>query len=318
MKKSKLYNLINDKFKLMDTAPSIFRDGARIIEERLLKSTLSILNKFTLKNGFIDKKDLTNKKLLSLLNKRIKQALAAQPFKSTTNNFLKAFDTLTDINLKILEGVNDLSQAELKRLNISTEKQLAIEEISNSLIDETMRNNNLGKPIRKILYRHVTRGIKRSEAETEIRNFIKGKKELGLVENYVRTLSTEALRNYDGAIAHQAAKEFDLQAFRIINPLIRNSQISCVEMVTGTGAIGKLRINGKYLIKDIPKIIAIASKRKGWNKNANKNNYFSLGNHWGCRHSFTVTRLLKRDKKLIDSFDENVEEDIEEINKVEA
>ena len=85
-------------------------------------------------------------------------------------------------------------------------------------------------------------------------------------------------------------------------------------MVNETGFAADLVVNGKFLTRDIPKIIRAGQNSSGWIPGTNRSNFFVNRGGYGCRHQIIPTRLLRRDRELIDTFDENVEEDINEIN----
>lgn len=304
-------NLITQKFSILDTAPDVFSDSAKAIQKRLLTETLKILKKFDTNGGSIDPKSISNTKLLLLLNKRLKVALKAMPWKSVTSKFLKSFDDVETNSLRLLKGVNALSSKEVRGLKLGADKLLAIEELSDSLLRPSTRFTNVGKPIRKILFRHVTTGINIADAEREIRQFIiKDKGKLGFLEKHVRQLTQDSLSQYDGTIQQKAVKEFGLDGFRYIHPLITTSRDFCVHMVSGTGFAAGLSVNGIYRTKDLPTIIRNGERLKnGWIEGTNVSNFFVNRGGYNCRHAVIATRIRKKKKKTekrTDSFEQNI------------
>jgi len=310
VKKSELHKLIEEKLTILDTSDKVFAVAVKTVEDSLLQKIIKFLKKFTTRGGNLDKKVKSNQKLLLALNKQIKKILLGTRLQSETGKYLKNFDKIERISKQIISGVNNINAG---KLSLSIEKRLAIEEITEGLLNGTNLNRAIGKPIRKILFRHVTRGSTTALAEKELINHIRGSGgKLGSVSRYVRQLSIDALNRYDGTINQKAVEEFGLDGFRFVGSLIVTSAQSCIEMVLGTGRLGKFMKNGKYRVKDIPKIIKILSKMSGFIKGTNASNYFINRNHYGCRHTLIPTILLSKDK---DSFDENVVDDIKEINK---
>jgi len=301
MKHSELEDLIRKKLTILDTSHVVFYKAVKDIEENLLKKVIAYLKRFTTKSGKLDRKSRSNKNLLIEFNKQIKRILFGSKLKKETGKFLKNFDEIENISLDILKGVNGI---DIKKLKLSTEKKLAVEAITDGLLKGTSLNREIGKPIRKILYRHVTRGTSISVAEKELKAFIAGSNgKLGKVSGYVRQIATDTLNRYDGTINQKASDEFDMDGFRFIGSLIETSRTNCIQMVDGTGSLGKFKKNGKYRKKDIKKIIAIAKNRPGWKAGTNESNYFINRNGYSCRHTIIPTILLSKDK---DSFDENV------------
>lgn len=80
-------------------------------------------------------------------------------------------------------------------------------------------------------------------------------------------------------------KEYEMPYFKFINNKVGDTRQNCKEMVDKTGLLGELAIKRKvYRVEDIPKIIAIASKRQGWDDSTTVDNYFEKRNGYNCRH----------------------------------
>jgi len=320
MRRSRLHKLIDEKLELLDTSPKVFDRQIKAIQKTLFEATLKILDQFSLKNGRIDTKDKSNASILSTLNTRLNNILKRLPLKSATGKLLRSFDKIEGLNKEVLEGVNKI---DLSKFNLNTEKKQAVEDILEGLLVKTnskgkVVRNSLSRaiinPVRAMLYRHITLGISKTQARQELKAFIQGDDSLGYMQRYARQITQDALIRYDRTINQKAAVEFDLDGFRYVNSLIANSRPFCKHMVNHTGFAKDLAINGKYRVSDIPKIIAAGERLgNGWIRGTNPSNFFINVGGYGCRHILINTIILDRDTNR-DSFDENVEEDIDEIN----
>jgi len=284
-------SLITDKIKLIDSADEKIRESADKIQE----SIFSKIWKFILNNR--DKNFTQNN--LTKINKFLNDTITKSIFRSPLKNYLKNFDDLEGISKKIFE--KELGD-DLSGFNLNVEKQLAIDDIIDGLLNDDMLNANLRSPLRKMLYRYSTVGTNIEDIEKELRDFIlTDTTKLGFIEKYVRTLSIESLSRFDGSINQRMVKEYGLDGFRIVGSLIKTSEPQCIHMVNETGDLGVFAVNGKYAIEDLPEIISILKNRyKGVYEFLTPDNYFYYRNHWGCRHQFIPTRLLAKDRAILD------------------
>ncbi len=282
---------IEEKIKIIENSYDAFIKEVKEIEDEVLKQILTFIK------SFIEKpKGAT----LSTINKILKKIINPDKFRSSVRAYLKNFDDVELLSKKILSG--EIGE-NLDDFNLNDEKKLAIEDIVRGLLNQDMLDQNLQSPLRKLLYRYATTNITLQQAETEIRNFIKGNNNLGFAEKYVKTLAIESISRFDGSINQRIVDEFKLDAFRIVGSLIITSQPQCVEMVSQKGLLGKFKINGKFAMSDLPEIINILKSDKsygGVHKDLNVNNYFIYRNHWFCRHIMVGTRLLKADKEALE------------------
>ncbi len=235
----------------------------------------------------------TQKQLLSI-NKALKKVISKDTFRSPVINYLKNFDKVEELQKKI---VGKEIGEDLMMMNLIAEKKLATEEIINGLLNDKMVDANLRSPLRKIIYRYSTTNISMRQAKKELEDFILSNKSgAGFAERYVHILATESLSRFDGMINQRIMNDYGLDGFRIVGSLIKTSQPQCIQMVTGKGELGALKINGKYASSDIPVIVAkLKEHYPGVNKYISPSNYFIYRNHWGCRHTFIPTMLLKQD-----------------------
>ena len=273
---------IQDKEKIITNSYDAFADKVNNIEQEILAKVLDFIQK--------NANSTPSKMTLSKINKAIKIIVTPQRFRNPVISFLKNFDQVEQISKKIIAAENNI---DLSDFDVTPEKELIVENITRGLLDDTMLDQNIRQPLKRIMYRYATQGIKLQQAEAEIKNTAAGQ-----TERYVKTLAIESLSRFDGAINQKVTDAYGLDGFRIVGSLIKTSQEQCVEMVERSGRLGKFAVNGKYAVADLPEIIEILKKSyPGVNEELTPANYFELRNHWGCRHQFIPTRLLARDRE---------------------
>ena len=285
---------ISDKEKLIQDAFDKLKSETKNIQIQIY----SAIWKFILEN-YGKNPTLNN---LSKINKELKKILTKKTFKIPVEEYLKTFDDIELLTKRIIGGEIDI---DLKDLNLSAEKKLMVEDITNGLLNEEMLQNNLHQPLRKMLYRYSTTNVSLKQIEDELSNFILSNDEgLGFAEKYVHTLAVESLSQFDGMINQRVAQAYDLDAFRIVGSLIKTSEPQCIQMVHEIGELGKYAVNGKYASKDLDKIIPkLKANYRGVHKDLNSSNYFIYRNHYGCRHTFIPTRLLDKDIAILKNRD---------------
>lgn len=285
-----IQKLVNDKILVIDTAEKTLLDSIKTKQETLTTKLIQLYSKLTVSNGNINQNDTLNKRLLNLLNKDLIGLINKSTYKSDVSKYLKVFDDVTTMSKIIIEKENNL---DLKDFNLSIEKQLAIDEITGSLLNDDVLKQNLVLPLKKVMYRHVTTGITYADAVNEMTLAV------GKQSKYFYGIVSESMSRYDGTINQRVATEFKLDAFRIVGSLIKSSAVSCINMINETGPFTGMAVNGKYAMSDLPKIIKILQGYKGFVAGTNEKNYFINRNHHNCRHVFIPTRFLRRDKEAM-------------------
>lgn len=291
------------KLDILEKGDDIFLDEIKKLEKSFFSKVLSIIRGFSTKGGKLVNDD-TNNQLLLKLRGRLREALADSTLESKTRQFLTNFDKVKDLNRDLLVDINKVSYSKIESLVNTTQREY-VEELTRGLLSQDAQDVGMIKPVQKIMFRQITTGISVSEAENELRRFIKTDEDgLGHLSRYVRTYAMESINRFNGEINHQAAVEFDLDGFSFVGSLIANSHVNCRQMINGTGSLGDYMITdgineGLYRISDLPKMISIMKSRLSWGKKTtplvNTNNYFVYRNHWGCRHEILPVRLLDED-----------------------
>lgn len=234
--KKKIKSSIITKANILDTADNVFMSSIRGFEKSFFSIVTKLLNKFSTAGGLLLSDD-ANTALLLTLSKRLKSALKNSTFSSKVGAFLPNFDKVEELNLTILEEVNGLSRRRLKKL-LGGVKADAVEAVSTQLLTPAFQEANLIRPLRKILFKHISRGSTLEEAKKELRLWIKGdNKRRGQISRYVGQIARDALNQYDGTINQKAYDEFDMDGFYYVGSLIKDSRPQCVRWVKELGGV---------------------------------------------------------------------------------
>ncbi len=288
--------LIKQKELFIESASSFFDRFASNAEAFILDTLYGILDNFDGVGSISN--TAGNRKKINAVNKTIFEALKESKFSSEARNFIKNFDTVEEFQLSIVKQLNP--SLRLNNIKFNKQKNEIADEIIKSVTNKQMLENQIAKPLKRIMQQHVSKGITYKQAREEIRNYVlKDENKRGLIGSRVNILARESLLRFDGSINQKLVTDFDLDAFRIVGSLIKTSEPVCREMVKGTGRFSGMMVNGKYAVKDIPKIIDKIRNDKAFVEGTNEDNYFKNRNHWGCRHTFIPTKFLKRDLENI-------------------
>lgn len=283
-------DLVRLKQDIYEKAFASFDGTTASLEAAIFENLFKIYNLVSIRDGIIEK----DPSKVGIASKEIIKILSGNKFSSQVSKYFKNFDDVEAIQKKILEASNpDLN---LKDYDLGNAKKELTDEIVKGVLSKKAIEANMVAPIKKLVFKHLTTGVKYSDAIDELKAFIlKNEDKRGFLGQYITTLVREPLMRYDGAINQKVADEFKLDGFRIVGSLIKTSLPVCNEMIKGSGRFKSLYKNGKYRIEDIPKIIDLIKNDKGFVPGTNKSNYFINRNHWGCRHTFIPTRLLAKD-----------------------
>jgi hypothetical protein len=291
-------DLIAEKYNILRNAYNVFKDPTKAQEKALFKALIQLIYSYDQEAGKIVANE-SNRATLRKISRVINDHLSKSTYRSEVGKFLKNFDDVEAVQRAIIQKGN--KGLDLSDFNLSTEKKLAVDEITRMLLNEDMIYAELAGPLQSIMYQHITSGISIKDAERHLKaHIIKPDNVYGMIGSFAYTASLEALSRYDGMINQKVAKEFALDGFRIVGSLIKTSEPQCVEMVRGTGRFEKYSLGrGMYRIEDLPKIISILKAHyRSVHPNLSPSNYFIYRNHRGCRHTFIPNRLLAREKQI--------------------
>ena len=281
--------LMSRKLDILENADDDLINEINKTQKSLYSSVKKVLSGFPVKDGKINAKDESTQKVLLLLNRELLQVVKNSTIDSKTASYLRNFDEVETLAKQLIELENIKAGVDaFSRLNLSAEKKVAIEQITEGLLTERAKRTNIRNPIKKILFRHASVGSDIKDAEDELRTFIKGQPDrYGFLERHVRVMTMDALNQYDGIINQKAFEEFEMNAFRYVGSLIKTSRPQCIRWVN--------RKDGIILKEQLADEIAWAKTNgSGYSTLTpiNESNFSVIRGGHNCRHTAVPTIVL--------------------------
>ena len=291
MDKKSTTELRSEKFGILTLSFKEFIASVKGTERSLYSRLLKILRSFKSKNGVISplKEDVkSNKKKLLTIKKDISKAIIESTFERKVKKYTKKFDRLEVVAKELISRDTGIDI----EVDVTDEKNQYVDKVLKGLLGSDSMTSNVEIPIREILYRQATSKMNVSDAESQIRNFMLGKEgNGGKLVNRARFYAHESIQRFNGLISQKACEKYNLNVFKILNPLINTSEQVCKDMIEMTGEIGKLAVAKRtFLVEDIPKIVEIIISEGYYGKELTAQTFFMLRNHWGCVHDFICTK----------------------------
>ena len=155
---------IRDKENIITNSYDAFAEQVAKIEQEILAGVIYFIQK--------NANSTPSQKTLAAVNKAIKKIVTTERFKDPVLRYLKNFNQVEAISKKILASENNL---DLKDFDLTPEKQLIVENITRGLLDDSLLDQNIRQPLKRIMYKYATTGIKLQQAEAEIKQTATGK-----------------------------------------------------------------------------------------------------------------------------------------------
>ena len=150
------------------------------------------------------------------------------------------FYTMYILNSKVHKLLNKINISGVIKLANKQQRELVTKTTGNVLSEiSRFPKNMLGdemreqftKPVKKILYENVMQGKSQSAAKKSLHDYIVGNKKLnklGRLEKWSGQIARDTLNQYDGAVNDMVREEFDLNGFKYIGSLVKDSRPQCV------------------------------------------------------------------------------------------
>jgi hypothetical protein len=290
MAKLTLSDLLKEILEILEKSDNELIEGIRATLRAINKEMEKFIDKLETKDGnFVN--SASNSSLLLALRKKIQEIFNNSTYKKKVERFIEKFDRLEVLTMLFASKVNDV---EIKGINVNAEKKEIIDQIIDGLLSEEMIKSKFGNPMRSLLFKNISNEASVSETKEALRNLVQGSNFTGQVSQ----IATDGISQFQGTINQRIADKYELDGFMIVGSLIKSSRDNCVEMINGSGAFKELAIRpGVYAKEDIPKIIAIASKRPGWNPATTPQTYMIYKNGYNERHAFIGIRLNDKENQ---------------------
>ncbi len=290
-----LSQLLSKRAKIIDLSESRFSKSIKNTSESYADLAIKLLSRYSRRSELVSP-DITDLALLGELRGQLVKIFERNEYKSGVSAYLNSFDTVENVSVEILE---DWSKVPAKKLKLTAEKKLAIDSITNQLLNPFGIEQNFVNPIQSMMYRAITFGATYQETEAALLDIILGNSaKLGYMERYATQLTRDALNQYSGTINQKAVKEFEMDGFRYIGSLIEDSRQTCVDLVNGSGKLRDLSLGGNsYRVEDIPKIISLCENNPGWIVGTNESNFFTNRGGYNCRHDAIPYIILPNEEE---------------------
>lgn len=241
---------------------------------------LSALEKyFDFKQGKI----VADKNFVKQLNKltiEVLDLLQSDPkFSGPVSQFVKRLQPISDVITDFQKAENGITVP-----SFAVAKNIVIDEIIDRMLENGL-NQNFVQPLRDLIYQNVTSGLSLKDAKENIREYIKGGKDVsGKLGQYLEQTAIQGVDSYSGAINTKLLQEFDYNAQLMTGSLIETSSPQCRYAIEELG--------GKITRENWPEIKKVG-KKHGLTDETTFDNLPLLKMHHGCRHNFFPIILKK-------------------------
>jgi len=228
--------------------------------------------------------------------KRLTDAIEANvSYKSEIRKYMTNFDVMDRLNKNIHLKENGINIDKIikiankqKRELVGGTVQKVVGEISRfpqNMLGDEMREQ-FTKPVKKILYENIMQGKSQSSAKKALHNFVVGEKgKIGQLERWSGQIARDTLSQYDGAVNDMVRKEFDLNGYRYIGSLVKDSRPQCKKWKR----MKVLRYD------ELTKEISWAySNGKGMIPDTDKDNFATYRGGYNCQHQAVATRIEEK------------------------
>ncbi len=271
------------KAKILNDSDDQLLKAIEGTQNELLKFIKSIINKLDTKKGEITNSE-NNRNLVNQLKKKIFDQLNKTGYPDAVSKYLVDFDKLEDINKQMYEA-QGIEFSKSFTSELSREKREIVEDITKALTNKPSFDANFSNEVKSNFQQAIRRGWTADNLAAALTTYIAQTNTVGHLQRYVGQIARDALNRYDGRVNGIIIQEYEMPYFKFVNNKVGDTRQNCQEMVDRTGALGELAVKKKvFRVEDVPKIIAIASKRPGWDDSTTVDNYFEKRNGYNCRH----------------------------------
>jgi hypothetical protein len=216
-------------------------------------------------------------------------------YRSEIRKYMTNFDKMDKLNIQVHKKLNKIDIKGVIKLATKQQRELV-----GGTVSEVMKNiksfpkDMLGdglrqqftKPIKKVLYQNIMQGKSQTAAKKALHDYIIGDKgKIGQLERHSGQLARDTLSQYDGAVNDMVREEFDLNGFKYIGSLVRDSRPQCQRWVK---------------MREIPMSILPAelanSANRGQIPGTTKDNFATYRGGYNCQHQAIAIRI---DKKVL-------------------
>jgi hypothetical protein len=269
--------------QIIDRGTDTFVDGVKGMEGAFVRRLLDEVKRLDTKADNTVSDTKKNRSIIGELRSRIKKIMRRVGFDDLTTNYLTNFDELQTFQQFIHKRENDIK---LTKSFLNPFKKFAIDKV---VFDMQGQGLNVGliKPIQDQLTQAVKLGGNLVDVIKGLEdNLASSPQRLGLFSRYLTQVSRDALGQYDGLVNERIAERFELDTWRYVGSLVKDSRAQCVRWV-GMGEIP---------FSQVQKEINWANRNgKGMIPNTTPANFGQNRGGYNCRHTAIPVRSKKKD-----------------------
>jgi len=286
--------LIEEKLRLYETE-DLFKEVRRVQRNSFKEAADFYIAE---KNRLSGETFLTRGSLaataVNRFEKRMSDAIGKNiAYKSEIRKYMTNFDVMDRLNTKIHRGLNGIDIKGIIKLANKQKRELVggtvekvVGEISRfpqNMLGDEMREQ-FTKPVKKILYENIMQGKSATAAKKSLHDFIIGEKgKIGQLERWSGQIARDTLSQYDGAVNDMVRKQFDLNGFKYVGSLVKDSRPQCK----------RWRAMKEIPIEILAKELANPTNR-GLIPGTNKDNFATYRGGYSCRHSAYPIRIKEK------------------------
>lgn len=292
MTNAELIKTINDT---VDTAIEKMNSGIPGIQQDIFDEIQRLAKDLDYKNGKATV-SVKNIRIMGSITRRLRRIILSTSYQKDAAEYLKAFNTVTSLQNQYLASVtNEFTIGPvLKQI-----KSQAIADTAISLTQEGLTAGVINK-LRDILRINITTGGTFKQLMEQVRAAsLDTDAGQGILNRYVKTITTDALNQYSRNYLQTATASTGLEWYQYTGSLLTTSRSFCVAMV-------KKRF---FNVKEIPKLLAGDFKEfkdingtintktglpDGMIEGTNVSNFITLLGGYGCGH-----RAIPVDESLV-------------------
>lgn len=288
--------LLNEKLKLYELS-GLFKEVRKVQRDAFKEAVdFYIAEKNKLEGEPYMRRGTLAATAVNRFEKRLTDAIETNVgYKSEIRKYMTNFDVMDKLNIQVHKKLNKIDIKGVIKLANQQQRELVggvvqkvvgeIGRFPENMLGDEMRQQ-FTKPVKKVLYENIMQGKSQSAAKKALHDFIVGEKgKIGQLERWSGQIARDTLNQYDGAINDMVRKEFDLNGFKYIGSLVKDSRPQCVKWKR----MKVLRYD--QLTKEISWAY---SNGKGMIPGTNKDNFATYKGGHNCQHQAVATRIEEK------------------------
>lgn len=219
----KYEDIIKQINTVLERSTARFNKGVKASERSLYLHLLEVLKDFKISNGRLVN-GIENLKKLQGLQARMERLMLTDTYLKEVEDFMKTFKILENLNRSYFTAV----MGQYKPSNtMPVIREIAMQKAANNLIGQGLAVNVAGR-IQQLLQDWITSGGSYATLAERIGgDVITSDTKQGILSRYVKTVSTDAVNQYNAQVQETIAQDLNLNWARYIGGLIETSREFC-------------------------------------------------------------------------------------------